>query len=265
MTMAHSSTPSDAASSLPIPNSSQETLAGSPSVCSTNTQTPRYSASFLARAAASGSISSSTGAAVAASSARICCSSGVKCITRAEAGQILTHFWQPMHLAASMIGSPLSVISTQLTGQTLWQRAPQAMQALASNWATPRGFLGFGFCSVMDSNLFQMFKLAAYPWPAVYQSTALPSRPDRHSRRPEARPGHAPGKRSWTPRLVSLSSRSSARPAARSGCSTVQPWPHWRPAAWAPSDSGAGSTHEPPSAWPARGLLQSRDDLPAYG
>jgi hypothetical protein len=36
-----------------------------------------------------------------------------------------------MHFAESMIGSPLSVISTQLTGQTLWQRAPQAMQAPA--------------------------------------------------------------------------------------------------------------------------------------
>jgi hypothetical protein len=61
----------------------------------------------------------------------------------------LTHFWQPIHLTTSMIGSPLSVISIQLTGQTLWQRAPQAMQAPAINWATPRGFLGFGLGSVI--------------------------------------------------------------------------------------------------------------------
>jgi hypothetical protein len=52
-----------------------------------------------------------------------------------------------------MIGSPLSVISMQLTGQALWQRAPQAMQTPAISWATPRGFFIFGFGSVMCGSL----------------------------------------------------------------------------------------------------------------
>jgi hypothetical protein len=53
-----------------------------------------------------------------------------------------------MHLAVSMTGSPESVISMQLTGQELWQRAPQAMHLPSIRLATPRGFFGF-FMSVM--------------------------------------------------------------------------------------------------------------------
>jgi hypothetical protein len=57
-----------------------------------------------------------------------------------------------MHVETSTIGSPASFISMQLTGQTLWQRAPQAIQVLASKCATPRGFFGF-FPSLMNISL----------------------------------------------------------------------------------------------------------------
>jgi hypothetical protein len=48
-----------------------------------------------------------------------------------------------------MIGSPLSVISTALTGQALWHLAPQAMHFPSSSRAMPRGFFGFGLGSVI--------------------------------------------------------------------------------------------------------------------
>jgi hypothetical protein len=37
----------------------------------------------------------------------------------------------------------------QFTGQELWHLAPHAMQTPASNCATPLGFFGFGFVSLM--------------------------------------------------------------------------------------------------------------------
>jgi hypothetical protein len=38
----------------------------------------------------------------------------------------------------------------QLTGQELWQRAPQAIHLPVIRLATPRGFFCFGFVSLME-------------------------------------------------------------------------------------------------------------------
>jgi len=68
----------------------------------------------------------------------------------ASAGHILTHLRQPIHFGWSIIGSPASFISTQFTGQALWQRAPQAMHLPSRSDALPRGFLIGFFVSVIN-------------------------------------------------------------------------------------------------------------------
>jgi len=108
----------------PIPNSSQETVAAFPSVCSTKTQTPMYSLAARVVGGVAWGAASPAAAVLsrlrAASFARASICSGVKYISKASDGHALTHFWQPMQVSSETIGSPLSVIRMAPTlGQTL--------------------------------------------------------------------------------------------------------------------------------------------------
>ncbi len=103
----HTPPPSAPASSLPLPSSSQDTAAGSPSVCSTNTHTspPGFFSPTPApsgRAAGSPSPSSPSRPAIVITSV----------------GQALTHFLHPVHCSASTTARPSESMLIASAGQT---------------------------------------------------------------------------------------------------------------------------------------------------
>ena len=133
---AQSSTPRSPARVRPTPSNSQDTGWASPWHCSTKTQTP-LQPSVAGRLAAA----VSTAPAASGSSSALSARSG-NTISKATAGQTLTHLQQPIQASGSMTGSPCGFISMASVGHTCWHRAPQAMHLPSTSFAFPRGFFG---------------------------------------------------------------------------------------------------------------------------
>jgi len=140
MTSEHNSTPRFFASFAPSPRSSHETVAGLPSVCSTNIQTPRYSFIPVSIVAALNSVV----AAIHQGSSFLRCEIHLK-------GLCWTYLDAPS-AANALCGIydrlTLFIHFNSIFGQSLWQRAPHAMHFPGISRATPRGFFIFFSSSI---------------------------------------------------------------------------------------------------------------------